>query len=302
VENKEHQQQIRDTLAKDKVKLPALPEVLVRLRNELGSPDPDLKRIEGLVATDPVLTGQVLRLASSAHYSRGTPPSDLRSAIARIGLRSLEGILYALLMPSLFGIRKGGIDMKGFWKHSFAVASFARAIGIRIGLDAEQVSVLWMAGLMHDLGALILLQLIPTEYPRFLAAIRKMDREGLLGHSRLHELERKNFDIDHAELGSQFLTKLWKISPKIAMCIGYHENPGWTMDEEDTRRTVVPVYLADLLATHLGADWSPLRLPIHPIEDDGWRLLGLGAEETAEMIEEVTASLVEVEQMLSMVA
>lgn len=300
--NDQQQVQVRDILAKDKVKLPALPEVLVRLRNELTSQDPDLRKIEQLVATDPVLTGQVLRLASSVTYSRGTPPADLKSAIARIGLRSLEGILYALLMPSLFGIKKGGIDMKGFWKHSFAVASFARLIGVRIGADSEALSQLWMAGLMHDLGALILLQLIPTEYPRFLAAIRKMDREGLLGHSRLHELERKNFDIDHAELGAQFLTKLWKISPQIAMCIGYHESPGWTMDEEHTRRTVVPVYLADLLASHLGADWSPLRLPFHPIEDDGWALLGLGPEETAEMIEEVTASLVEVEQMLSMVA
>jgi HD-like signal output (HDOD) protein len=302
VNDTEQQVQVRDLIAKDKVKLPALPEVLVRLRNELGSQDPELSRIERLVATDPVLTGQVLRLASSAHYSRGTPPADLKSAIARIGLRSLEGILYALLMPSLFGTRKGGIDMKAFWKHSFAVASFARLIGMRIKLDPEGISLLWMAGLMHDLGALILLQLIPAEYPRFLAAIRRMDKEGLLGDARLHEYEKKNFDIDHAELGAQFLTKLWKISPGIALCIRYHENPGWTKEEPETLRTVVPVYLADLLACHLGADWSPLRLPFHPIEDDGWGMLGLGPEETAEMIEEVAASLVEVEQMLSMVA
>lgn len=298
----ESQQQVKDLLAKDKVKLPALPEVLVRLRDELGNPDPDLRRIESLVSTDPVLTGQVLRLASSAHFSRGTPPSDLKSAISRVGLRSLEGILYALLIPSLFGSKKGGIDMKGFWKHSFAVASFARQIGVRVGLGPEQLSQLWMAGLMHDLGALILLQLIPTEYPRFLAAIRKMDKEGLLGNSLLHELERRNFDIDHAELGAQFLTKLWKISPQIALGIGYHESPGWTMDEPETLRTVVPIYLADLLASHLGADWSPLRPPFHPIEDPCWARLGLGLEETQAMIEDVTASLVEVEQMLSMVS
>lgn len=293
---------VRDLLAKDKVKLPALPEILVRLREELAKEDTDLKRVEALVSTDPVLSGQVMRMASSAHFSRGSAPKDVGAAITRIGLRSLEGILYALLLPSLMGARKGGIDMKSFWRHSFAVASFARAIGRRIGLGNEDLSQLWMAGLMHDLGALILLQLIPTEYPRFLAAVRKMDKDGLLTEARLSVLERKNFDIDHAELGSQFLTRLWKISPRIAMCIGYHENPGWTMEEPETLRTVVPVYLADLLANHLDADWDPLKLSFHPIEDPGWGLLGLGIVEAQEMVEEVREGMIEVEQMLSMVS
>jgi HD-like signal output (HDOD) protein len=293
---------IRDLLAKDKVKLPALPEILVRLREELAKEETDLKKIESLVSTDPVLSGQVMRMASSAHFSRGTVPKDIGSAITRIGLRSLEGILYALLLPSLMGVRKGGIDMKAFWRHSFAVASFARAIGKRIGLAHEDLSLLWMAGLMHDLGALILLQLIPTEYPRFLAAVRKMDKDGLLTESRLCVLEKKNFDIDHAQLGSQFLTRLWKIHPRIAMCISYHENPGWTLDEPETLRTVVPVYLADLLANHLGADWDPLKLPFHPIEDPGWGLLDLGIVEAQEMVEEVREGMIEVEQMLSMVS
>jgi HD-like signal output (HDOD) protein len=290
---------VREVLSKDKVKLPALPEVLVRLRTELACEDPDLRRIESLVLADPVLSGQVLRMAGSAHYSRGTPLTDLRTAIGRLGLRTLEGILYALLMPSLFGVRRGGIDMKAFWKHSFTVASFATAIGRRVGLGAEPLTQLWMAGLMHDLGALILLQVIPVEYPRFLAAVHKLDQQGLLGNSRLDELERRNFSIDHAELGAQFLVKLWAIPPQIAMCIRYHENPGWTMEEEETLRTVVPIHLADLLASHLEADWSPLRLPFHPIEDPGWAKLGLGPEEAQEMVEEVRQGLAEVEQMLS---
>ena len=71
------------------------------------------------------------------------------------------------------------------------------------------------------------------------------------------------------------------------MCISYHENPGWTLDEPETLRTVVPVYLADLLANHLDADWDPLKLPFHPIEDPGWGLLGLGIVEAQEMVEEV---------------
>ena len=290
---------VREIMSKDKVKLPALPEVLVRLRTELACDDPDLRRIESLVLADPVLSGQVMRMAGSAHYSRGSQPTDLRAAIGRLGLRTLEGILYALLMPSLFGARRGGIDMKAFWKHSFTVASFASAIGRRVGLEPEQLTHLWMAGLMHDLGALILLQVIPTEYPRFLAAIRKLDQQSLLGNSRLDELERRNFTIDHAELGAQFLVKLWSIPPQIAMCIRYHENPGWTMEEEETLRTVVPVHLADLLACHLDADWSPLKLPFHPIEDPGWAKLGLGPEEANEMVEEVRQSLADVELMLS---
>ncbi len=289
---------VKEILARDKVKLPVLPEILMQLREELRSDDPDLSRITSLVRADPVLTGQVMRMAGSAHYSRGVPPTDLQSAIGRLGLRTLEGMLFALLMPGLF-TKDCGLDMKAFWKHSFAVASFADAIGKRLKLDSEQMSTLWMAGLMHDLGALVILQAAPDAYSRFLKMLAALDEQGALGDKRLDELEQRAFSVDHAEVGARFFGRLWKLSRGITLCIRYHEDPGWTMDEEETLRTIVPVHLGDLLAAFLEADWAPVKPANHPIEDPGWVKLGFGPEEIQEMLDEVKEKLTEVESMLS---
>ena len=111
-------------LLREDVGLPALPEVLTRLDRMLRDPDVDLRAVAEIAGTDAVLAGQIVRMANSAYYSRGgSPVTGLASAIHRLGLRALRGLVYAMALPRAF--KGGNFPARLLWRHSLAVAALS---------------------------------------------------------------------------------------------------------------------------------------------------------------------------------
>ena len=140
--------------------LPAFPDVLARLDAVLSDPEVDVREVARLVQTDSVLSGQILRMANSAYYSRGgTSVANAQAAIQRLGLKAVRGLVYALTLPRLF--QGGDFQYRALWKHSLAVAALSSEIVSFVGGGSAERDLAYLAGLLHDVGALVLSRIHP---------------------------------------------------------------------------------------------------------------------------------------------
>jgi putative nucleotidyltransferase with HDIG domain len=133
-------------------RVPPLPASLDAILREVQSPDASAHVVGRLVAADPVLSGRVLRMVRSGFYSRGRPVVRAEEAVARLGLRTTRNIALAASVRQLAPPPGLGYDQQGFFLHSFATASVATALARSHGEDPD---LLFLAGLMHDVGLLI---------------------------------------------------------------------------------------------------------------------------------------------------
>lgn len=287
-----------EAVLKESAKLPSLPEVLLRLDKELGRDDVDFGKVGSLVGMDPVLSGQILRMANSAWYSRGgAAVQDLPRALIRLGVPTTRQLVHALVMPALFPKTRSSIDLDAFWRHSFAVALFAQAIGRRMKLGRSELEVLWTAGLLHDIGALVFDLSAHEVYSKILKICAA---EGV-GESEPIDfcaVEKDWLGFDHAMMGASFLEKFWKLPSGIVWCVRYHEDLAWALEEPDAVKSIVPIHVAVSVCDERGFGWLPERARFHKPIDHAWAKLGIEDSAMEEMNLEVERALEQATAML----
>ena len=282
-------------------KLPSLPQVVIKLDQELGKDEVDLAHVGKLISMDPVLSGQILRLANSSWYSRGGAPiQDFARALIRLGIPTTRQLVHALVMPSLFPKKGGAIDMAAFWRHSFAVALFAQAIGRRMKLNREQMELLWTAGLLHDIGALLFDQVAGETYRRLMRICQQTPSDdGMEAQPiKLRELEREWMGVDHANMGATFLQKRWQLPDKLVWCVRFHEELDWAMEEPEAIPSILPLHLAVVLCEQNGVSWVGQRAHHQGEIESVWRKIGFPEGMGEELAQDVAKSLEQAEQML----
>lgn len=289
-----------ELILKESAKLPNLPEVLLNLDKELGKENVDFHKVGSLVGMDPVLSGQILRLANSSWYSPGGHPiQDLPRALIRLGVPTTRQLVHALVMPSLFPKNRGEIDLDAFWRHSFAVALFAQAIGKRLKLARAQLDLLWTAGLLHDIGALVFDMTAPATYKRLLRICATEATDSVQPQPvDFCALEREWLGADHATMGSTFLERFWKLPADIVWCVRYHEDPGWSLHEVQARNSIVPIHIASGLCEERGVSWLPPRARGHASLAPAWEVIGFAESAAEEMAREVDDSLRQADALL----
>lgn len=175
--------------------LPTLPEVVLRLQQLVRREDAAPAAISAEIRRDPVLAARVLRAANAAALARaGVAVQTVDAAVTRLGLRRVGTLCLAAETIRLFQDGRQ-LDHQAFWRHSFTVASVATAIAERLGIPhAEE---LYLAGLLHDLGILILDQHLPEAYAVVQEAVST-------GRPRA-EVERRALGMDHGGIGARWL-------------------------------------------------------------------------------------------------
>lgn len=141
--------------------LPTLPTVVTKVLHLLNNPKTSAEDLSNYIGNDPALSSMVLKLANSAFYGIPQTVSNIQSAIVILGQNSLKTLVIPISLVNLFPNEKaktGIYRWDQFWIHSVETAVYARALAQRLGqgLDREQ---LFTAGLLHDIGKLILKQL-----------------------------------------------------------------------------------------------------------------------------------------------
>jgi len=196
------------------ISLPPLPGQALRVAELTKELNSSAKTIANVISSDPGLTTNILRIANSALYSRGKKTTSLLAAVSSLG----DKVIYQSVIGYIFSntlMKKRNISQleTAIWEHSICVALAAREVSIILNMrGTEEV---FLCGLLHDIGKLILLRFSPRTYQE----IAKIQQE----HKML-ECEMDAFGYTHAQVGSLVAAK-WGLPEEIVFAINNHHQP-----------------------------------------------------------------------------
>ncbi len=202
--------------------LPSLPHVLLEIYELLHSEVAGAEEMVRLLESDAGLTARTLRLANSAYYGHGDEVTQVTRAVLRIGPFDLWWLLFTTEVKGMFfGIDSRLMDMERFWRHSLFTACAARELSgwRQLGRPGD----LFVAGLLHDVGKLLLLHRLPVEYGEVLAAVA----EG----GALVEQEQRLLGFSHADIGGLLLAHWQMPDLFVRAAERHHREPGQESEE-----------------------------------------------------------------------
>lgn len=190
---------------------------ILQLMQALNDPESDVRSIVAALRFDPAITVQVLRLCNSAAFGRPRKVTSLAEAVVYLGRRRLlEVLLQVGAGMVLDGNHPGyGLSRGQLWKHSVAVALAAEALGSRLGM--QDSSALFTAGLLHDVGKIVLSEYVAPAFRKILARVEQQS-------ATFFEAEHELLGYSHDEVGAM-LAERWKLPEPIVRCIRYHYRP-----------------------------------------------------------------------------
>ncbi len=187
--------------------LPQLPATSMALVSLAGRPDVEVARVVGLISSDPALASELLRLANSVVYATHNPAETLEDAVMRIGLRGLRSLIFTVsVRGTVMRVKSLETYTAEVWRQAFSVASIARAIAPKVGIDRDRA---FLIGLLHDVGKIALLSIISEETKGSDApSAPTVGRVLMLNHER----------------AGQALAEKWRLDPEIASVAGQHHD------------------------------------------------------------------------------
>ncbi len=265
--------------------LPAsLPETYQHLDAAVRSPFTTTDAIAGILELDPGICARVLRLANSSLYCCPRRVERVGMAVSIIGTRQLRELVLASSVISLFsGISSNVVDMGSFWRHSIACGLMAR--GLAAGRREANVEVFFVAGVMHDLGLLLMLQHMP-------GAMRvALERHRATGMP-LFLSEGETIGYDHAQAGAAILER-WRLPPTLVDPVACHHR--WSPLRQPLISAAVHIADAVVCACRLGSSGEATVSSYAPA---AWRELRLDVSVLGELIEAAEEQLDEISGIL----
>jgi putative nucleotidyltransferase with HDIG domain len=251
---------INDRLAAIK-QLPTLPLVVRQVQKIIKNPKTNMEQIASVIAKDQVLAARVIRLVNSAFYALPKRVSAVSQAILVLGLNTVNNLLMSVSIVNLFKV-DGVTDFnhESFWEHAFGCALIARGIAKRIGyLEPEDC---FTAGLIHDIGRLVLEQYFHAE---FMTALRRSHERS----TTLRDEELGVFGASHEEVGA-ILADRWNLPGQIIAVIKYHHTPSDRAGMDPRHASIVAIVAhANQLIQSAGIGASGEHASITPVALEG---------------------------------
>ncbi|MCX5758832.1 MAG: HDOD domain-containing protein [Candidatus Hydrogenedentes bacterium] len=248
--------------------LPTLPSIILELERLLHSESTGIAEVALVIEEDPGIAGGVLRVANSVMFYSSVSGTivSVRDAIVRLGLKEVSLVVSTAALIRTFNTMGPHLNPRRFWRHSLRTAVAGRTIArtaAAFGFYFEEEA--YMAGLLHDLGLLILDQYFPDVYEQLYAAL------GSAGAGNA-EIERDVLGIDHGEIGG-YLLEQWDLPPVLVEAVMWHNQPDRATPEAqllaETVRTseiVTEVLEAEGMQTLLNRGlWAQLRIPVDSV-------------------------------------
>ena len=233
--------------------LPVLPETGRRANELLADPEADVEQLVALVANDPNLAAQVLRWSNSPLYARGVAIDNLRGAVVRLGRDVVLNLaLAASASRSLSLPREGVLGSQALWREAFVTANLASALARQLQLSRASGGVVYLGGLLHNLGLFLLGHECPEEY----ALLRRVASANPA--VELLRLETLTVNVNHIVLGAWLLHE-WSLPEAVVTAVREQRNPGYVGKHAEVAGLVC---LARGLLTELG--WVQNGMPALP--------------------------------------
>ena len=219
-------------------KLVSFPSVANELFAIVDNESSDAQDISNIIQKDPALSAAVLKLANSAWYMSRDPASSIESAVVRIGTANIGRIALNICVQESFkNIPENLFSLSDYFYHSLRCAFASQEVARRIRLS--NLGTMYAAGLLHDIGQIILLNVYPEQSSEALA-LNIEEYDGL----NLHTCEKKVFGFDHTQVGNE-LAKTWNFPPVLQQTIRYHHLPANT---PEINNEICCVHIANSIA------------------------------------------------------
>lgn len=258
--------------------LPTVPGIVAKISRMVENPETSAAEIGRLITQDQVLSAKVLRMANSAFFGMSRKISSIPQALMILGFDVVKGLV---LTSSVFDMIQK--TMAGLWEHSIGCAAASGAVATILGRDdAEEILV---AGLLHDLGKVVLALNMPEEM-RLIK--EKVDEGGIL----FYEAENAVMDFHHGEIG-QWLAEHWNLPESLAEPMRLHHNP--------ERAVIYPectaiVHVADAIIRGWGFGYAGDPL-VPPISTAAWEMLRLKTTDFPEILNALEPKLANLSEL-----
>ncbi len=210
--------------------LPTLPEVVFKLHAVLDNECASGEDIAAIIERDPAITTRLLRAANSAMFAGNAEISSVHNAVARLGIRQVRAVCIVVAVVKSFGTCGSGLNHQEFWSHSFGVGLVARKLWSLLDRGLPDPEEVYVGGLLHDVGLLILDQYFSNEFAE--CSTVRGERGG-----PIWKVEEELFGMDHGEVGGLLLGR-WRLPAVARESVAHHHHPAGATEFPEVCRVV----------------------------------------------------------------
>jgi HD-like signal output (HDOD) protein len=256
--------------------IPTLPVVIDKITRLLQNPKTSAEEIGKAITTDQALASKVLKLVNSAFYGFPGRISTITHAIVILGFSTVKNVVLTASIFDAFrkqGTGIDGFDLEQFWLHSIACGAAAQSIAKITGSNQKEEC--FIAGLIHDIGKIILCQYLPEDFHEAYTHARN---NSIL----FFESEKKLFDVTHQEIGG-FLTERWNLPKDLQNAVKFHHDPSPSLEHY---MMISIVHCADIMVRALDCgNGGDSKIPI--MAENVWKNLGLDSTPLGHVFEAI---------------
>jgi len=253
--------------------LPTLPFVMEKLLQVVGKGDYSMLEIANIISRDQAISSKVLRVANSAYYGFSKQIGDVKQAVVLLGANEVCNIALSVSVFDFFHARHSlPIDAVSFWEYNLGVAVGSVVIGRKVGFTP--VRVLYLSGLLHDVGKAVLNFFLPEHYINVVQLCSCGDREV--------DVERRALGIDHCEVGG-IVGEMWNFPRHIVNAMRYHCEPGVAPEDSEL---VSIIHLTECIVCALGIGGKQTGFALD-VQDFAWKVLSKSASDFRDIGDEI---------------
>lgn len=266
-------------LVNNTIELPTMPEVLLKLNEVIGNADASAADVAKVVSKDPAVSTNILRIVNSAYYGLQVRVSSVSLAVSVMGFNMTKKVALKAAVFSSFGKRREKIqhfDPLAFWRHAIFTGVAARTLAANAHAFGDvHPEDIYIAGLLHDIGKIILME---KAAPRYLAMLRRAVQEQRAETA----VEAEDFGFTHADVGSVLAIK-WSLPEDLAIAIRYHHSPS----RDPFHRSLSSlIHLADQLAWQAGSP-STVGTTLAAMDPEVYGHIGLEPGRVEELVPQI---------------
>jgi putative nucleotidyltransferase with HDIG domain len=198
--------------------IPTLPNIVFKVNKMLEDYDVPIKELSAILEKDQAMVTKILKLVNSSFYGFRSRIHSISHAVVILGFNTVRNALVSVSIIKAFSRKEpgAGFDITDFWKHSIGVAVTSRYLSEQSKLDSPDDC--FVAGLLHDIGKVILAQHFTELFDRVWESVKGDGRS-------FYEAEQELLPVNHAQIGG-YLTKKWQFPDALIDSIAYHHAIG----------------------------------------------------------------------------
>jgi HD-like signal output (HDOD) protein len=265
-----------------------VPEVVFHIQNLLEDADSNTKELVSTIEMDPVIAAQVLKAANSPLFGFGGRIETVARAVFLLGYNRIRELVWSLAAIRAFDGDFIPADvLQRSWRHSIYVGAIARILGGKCRVENKER--LFTAGLLHDIGRLVLYRLSPT-------MMANVDAELMATDKPRSSVETSKMGVSHEAIGG-WLLKHWNLPDSFVNVSVFHHR---AVMASDFKLDVAIVQLADSIARERG--YSNLPADKCVAEESLWQAVGLSSKMTDSLVQIADEDFREMSGRLSLAA